>query len=497
VSGCAGLSAGTRAAPCRTVPGRAGLSVPLATAWCRVVPPGPAARAAPAGAHRVGVLAVVERMPATVGDPAAPAEGPPAPEGVGERGVLTVDDFFAPVPEWVLDAAVSDCAVRLFAVLLRYGQSSGARMPSRATLARRLRKGSTDTVDRAMRELVALGAVVVERRRAQGVNQTNRYHLRTHHPDGGTTAGAVPGCAAVTPAPQGAALGLPGQGGGRSDAATPPAGTGLSEPVVPVGAASCCSVLEVGVGGGRRDAASGRTDAAGVAAGMRPDPELLTHRQPHPPTPPADAIATDADPGCAEPASAALADAGGPRFGRGPVSVVAGDRLSPLEQQRAVQLAQALGLDAAALTALVTRCQQLRADAGLMVGRWTLRCVLAALQAALQRGRPPDRLVPALLGVAADPGTRSPMRLAEAGPWWDPPARTPLQRTHQEQAELDELEGFLADRDDRAWLQAQARALLAEAGEPVDRLGVARRARRLADRHHPDQPGAAHHSRAS
>ncbi len=65
-------------------------------------------------------------------------------------------------------------------MLLRYGQTSGARRPSRATLARRLRKSSTDTVDRALKELVALGAVVVERRRRGGLNETNRYHLRTH-----------------------------------------------------------------------------------------------------------------------------------------------------------------------------------------------------------------------------------------------------------------------------------------------------------------------------
>ena len=32
-------------------------------------------------------------------------------------------------------------------------------MPSRATLTRRLRKKSTDSVDRAMRELVRIGAV--------------------------------------------------------------------------------------------------------------------------------------------------------------------------------------------------------------------------------------------------------------------------------------------------------------------------------------------------
>jgi len=31
------------------------------------------------------------------------------------------------VPEWIIDAAISDCAFRLYAVLLRYGQSSGQR----------------------------------------------------------------------------------------------------------------------------------------------------------------------------------------------------------------------------------------------------------------------------------------------------------------------------------------------------------------------------------
>jgi len=225
---------------------------------------------------------------------------------------------------------------------------------------------------------------------------------------------------------------------------------------------------------------------------MRPDPELLTHSKPPPPSPP-----NDSAPDRVELASAAAPGRGGPPPGPGPGPAVVGDRLSPLEQQRADQLAQALGLNGAGLEAVAVRCQRLRAGAGLAVGRWTLRCVLAAVHAALQRGRPADRLVAALLVLAADPGTRSPMRLAEAGPWWDPPVRTPLQRTRQEQDELDELEAFLGDRDDRAWLQAQARTQLAAAGEPVDRLGVARRARRLADRHHPGEPVAAHHPRAS
>ncbi len=67
----------------------------------------------------------------------------------GDDSRLDVEERFAVVPEWLLDSPVSDCAVRLYAVLLRYGQVSGARMPSRATLTRRMHKKSTYTVDRA------------------------------------------------------------------------------------------------------------------------------------------------------------------------------------------------------------------------------------------------------------------------------------------------------------------------------------------------------------
>ncbi len=82
----------------------------------------------------------------------SPLPGPAEPSD--ERPLLTVDEYYAPVPEWVLDAPISDCALRLYAVLLRYGHTSGARIPSRATLAHRLHKTSVDTVDRALRELV-------------------------------------------------------------------------------------------------------------------------------------------------------------------------------------------------------------------------------------------------------------------------------------------------------------------------------------------------------
>ncbi len=61
-------------------------------------------------------------------------------EAAVDAALLEVAERFAIVPEWLLDADVSDTAIRLYAVLLRYGQSSGARMPGRATLARRLHK---------------------------------------------------------------------------------------------------------------------------------------------------------------------------------------------------------------------------------------------------------------------------------------------------------------------------------------------------------------------
>jgi hypothetical protein len=75
---------------------------------------------------------------------------PAKPIGEDEdEGVLVLEQHFAIVPEWVLDADISDAALRLYAVLLRYGQTSGNRMPGRRLLANRLHKRSTDSVDRA------------------------------------------------------------------------------------------------------------------------------------------------------------------------------------------------------------------------------------------------------------------------------------------------------------------------------------------------------------
>lgn len=288
----------------------------------------------------------------------------PSGEGEAPRDDLTVEDHrFAIVPEWIIDAPLSDCAFRVYAVLLRYGQTSGQRMPSRATLARRLHKRSVDTVDRAMKELVALGAVVVERRRDGSQNLTNRYHVRTS-------------CR------------------GRTGAATP---------------AEAASAAPVEVGAGPIDAATGGHEtAARVAAPERPDLEHLTE-------------STTSHP---------------------------------------QELAEA--------------CRRVRRGLGLPDARWSSACLHAALLRAGERGWPPELAERALLAVAADPDSRSPMRVAEAGPWWDQADRPTGQTTGAEVAELervlDGLDGF------RALLQRDARIELTREGAPLTRSTVVRRA---------------------
>jgi len=146
--------------------------------------------------------------------------------------------------------------------------------------------------------------------------------------------------------------------------------------------------------------------------------------------------------------------------------------------------------DLGAFTATV---QGLRRDVGQPSVRWSAPCLGAAIGFAVTvRGWPAAHVRDALLFVAADPHTRSPMRLAEAGPWWDHAERPGLTRTRQEQDELDGLEATLADADDRAALQRTAREQLTAEHQPVTRLTVARRAARLLEQqtcHPASSPG--------
>jgi hypothetical protein len=85
---------------------------------------------------------------------------------------------FAIVPEWVLYSALSDKAVRLYAVLNRYANREGKANPSRRTLAERL-GSSLRTVDRTLDELVAFGAVDVAPQFDEAGDRTaNEYLVR-------------------------------------------------------------------------------------------------------------------------------------------------------------------------------------------------------------------------------------------------------------------------------------------------------------------------------
>jgi len=89
---------------------------------------------------------------------------------------LNADNFFAIIPEWLLYADISAQAVRLYGVLRRYADRDGSCFPSRKRLASDLRMESTKPVDKALKELIAIGAITSEHRHTeQGDLQSNLY----------------------------------------------------------------------------------------------------------------------------------------------------------------------------------------------------------------------------------------------------------------------------------------------------------------------------------
>lgn len=89
---------------------------------------------------------------------------------------LIADNFFAIIPEWVLFADISPQAVRLYGVLRRYADRDGSCFPSRKRLASDLRMESVKPVDKALKELVTIGAITIEHRYTeQGDLQSNLY----------------------------------------------------------------------------------------------------------------------------------------------------------------------------------------------------------------------------------------------------------------------------------------------------------------------------------
>jgi hypothetical protein len=131
------------------------------------------------------------------------------------------------------------------------------------------------------------------------------------------------------------------------------------------------------------------------------------------------------------------------------------------------------------LEELSQRCVTARQALGQPTGRWSPQCLAMAIRLAVTvRGWPAASVVPALLAITADPATRSPGRLAEAGPWWDQRAVPEV-----DAEDLTDLEERLDDlAGSRPALQAQARAELTAERFPLTRATVVRRACDILDR---------------
>ena len=95
---------------------------------------------------------------------------------------VTANEHFALIPEWVLYADTSAAAKVVYCVLHRYANSNGKCFPSRKSIAGKANVGLS-TVDRAIDELIALGAVTVRRRTSEtGSPTSNEYTVILNRP---------------------------------------------------------------------------------------------------------------------------------------------------------------------------------------------------------------------------------------------------------------------------------------------------------------------------
>lgn len=91
---------------------------------------------------------------------------------------IDTDIRFSIVPEWILDANVSDRAIRLYSILARYADNETLQaFPSRETLAKRAHCNAK-AVTKAIDELVTIGAVTKQHRKQGDSYQSNLYTLR-------------------------------------------------------------------------------------------------------------------------------------------------------------------------------------------------------------------------------------------------------------------------------------------------------------------------------
>ena len=96
---------------------------------------------------------------------------------------INTDLRFSIIPEWVLDADISDRAIRIYSILARYADNETLQaFPSRETLANRA-FCNAKAVTKAIDELVTIGAVIKQHRKQGESFQSNLYTLRRVGPN--------------------------------------------------------------------------------------------------------------------------------------------------------------------------------------------------------------------------------------------------------------------------------------------------------------------------
>lgn len=87
------------------------------------------------------------------------------------------DNYFAIIPHWVLFSGISSTAIQLYCVLRTYADNRTMESwPSRQKLADDLNVQSVRTVDAAIKELLGIGALKVEKR-FNGNQQTSNLYI--------------------------------------------------------------------------------------------------------------------------------------------------------------------------------------------------------------------------------------------------------------------------------------------------------------------------------
>ena len=107
---------------------------------------------------------------------------------------IEADNYFAIIPEWILDADISPRAKNLYCILWTYAdRKDGSCYPSVTTLSKRVGVSRANT-HKLINELLDLGAITKQNRVKDNVKQTNLYFLITSKPsvaDNSTTSSSI------------------------------------------------------------------------------------------------------------------------------------------------------------------------------------------------------------------------------------------------------------------------------------------------------------------